>query len=108
MGLDGVRGEASAADRGADALAAEVARQARGVADEQEPGARESPRRPPAHDVGVAAKRLEDQIRGQATRRAQGADEDVAPPEQVHARAGDAADADVEDVRLREVPAVTR
>ena len=72
----------------------------------QKPIARQPPRRPAPHDVGVAAKRLEGKIPGQAARAAQRLDERIAPPGQVHARPGHAADADVQDVPLGEVPAV--
>jgi hypothetical protein len=53
---------------------------------------------PAAHDVGVAAKRLDVEIVGQAARATQGLDERLAPPWQVHSRPRDAPDADVEDL----------
>src|SRR6476661_2473226 len=59
-----------------------------------------------AHDVGVAAKRLDGEIGRQPTRGPQRAHERVAPPRQIGAGARDAAHADIEDVTLGEVPAV--
>jgi hypothetical protein len=78
----------------------------RGVADEAEPVAGELARRAAAHDVGVAAKRLDGEIGRQPTRGPQRAHERVAPPRQIRTGARDAADADIEDVTLGEVPAV--
>ena len=76
------------------------------VADEAEAVTGELPRRPAPHDVGVAAKRLDGEIVGQAARGAQGLDQRLPPAWQIRSRPRDAPDPDVEHVALGEVPAV--
>ena len=71
MRLDRIGGPQPTPDGRSDALTAEVTGQAGRVADETEAGPSQAPRRPPAHDVGVTAERLDRKIGGDTARAAQ-------------------------------------
>src|SRR5262245_21307755 len=99
-----VRGQAGAADRWPDTLAGHVAREPRGVADEGEPHATHDPRPVAADRIRVTAERRQLEPGGQAAALAELREQalETAP----HGQAPEGADADVQEVTLREVPAV--
>src|SRR5213596_91923 len=103
-GEERVRGEAGAAHGGADALARDVAREAGGVADQREALAADPPRLAAANRVGVTAKRREGEVVGQPPAGGESRQQALEPP--ADGLAAQRAHADVQEVALREVPAV--
>src|SRR5439155_597856 len=99
-----VRGEAGAAHGGADALARDVAREAGGAADRREALAADPPRLAAADRVGVPAKGREGEVVGQPPAGGEPRQQALEPP--ADGLAAQRAHADVQEVALREVPAV--
>src|SRR5262245_24815044 len=98
------RGEDRAPDGRADPLAREVAREAGRVADEREAGPGETAWTAAADRVRMAAERGEREVGGQPAARAEPCEEPLEAA--ADGQAAERADADVQEVALREVPAV--
>src|SRR5436309_10996905 len=96
--------EAGAAHGRADALARDVAREARGVADQREALAAEPPRLAAPDGVRVPAKGREREGVGQPAAGTEARQQALEPP--ADGLAAERADADVQEVALREVPTV--
>src|SRR5438094_392451 len=103
-GAERLGGEAGAAHGGADALARDVAREAGGVADQREALAADPPRPAAADRVGVPAKGREGEVVGQPPAGGEPRQQALEPP--ADGLAAQRAHADVQEVALREVPAV--
>src|SRR5438552_13456095 len=98
------RGEAGAAQGGADALARDVTREAGRVADQREALAAEPPRLAAPDGVRVPAKGREGEVVGQPAAGAEARQQALEPP--ADGLAAERPHADVQEVALREVPAV--
>src|SRR5437867_4387439 len=103
-GEERVGGEAGAAHGGADALARDVTREAGRVADQREALAAEPPRLAAPDGVRVPAKGREGEVVGQPAAGAEARQQALEAP--ADGLAAERAHADVQEVALREVPAV--
>src|SRR5207247_1068374 len=103
-GKERLRGEAGAAHGGADALARDVTRGAGRAADRREGLAAEPPRLAAPDGVRVPAKGREGEVVGQPAAGAEARQQALEPP--ADGLAAERAHADVQEVALREVPAV--
>src|SRR5437870_1148924 len=99
-----LRGEAGAAHGGADALSRDVTREAGRVADQREALAAEPPRLAAPDRIRVPAKGREGEVVGQLAGGAETRQQALEPP--ADGLAAERAHANVQEVALREVPAV--